>query len=189
MTHARTFILSLALAAATLTTGCTMIAPRYSPSLENVQKLKDADLQSSQVGKFQSTPGRSNPVAISIRGSSLKSPYNGSYAEYLADAVTQELSMAGRLAPDSQVQITGTLQKNDINAAGVSTASGDIEARFVVTRAGAVTYDKVTTVHDEWDSSFVGGIAIPRAQQRYPVIVQKLLGALYADSAFLQALK
>ncbi len=56
-------------------------------------------------------------------------------------------------------------------------------------RAGAVTYDKVTTVHDEWDSSFMGNVAIPRAQQRYPTVVQKLLGALYADPAFLQALK
>jgi hypothetical protein len=119
----------------------------------------------------------------------LSSPYDGSYAHYLAEALKQELSLAGKLAPDAQVAVTGALQKNDINAAGFSTASGDIEARFIVMRGGEVRYDQVKSIHDEWDSHFMGSVAIPRAQARYPVMVQKLLSALYADPAFLRALK
>ena len=185
----RTVLLPIALLAVALTSGCSMVAPRYTPSLENVQKLKDSGAQVTNVGAFESTTTKENPKAISIRGSSLNSPYDGSYGNYLADALKQELSLANKLAPDAEIQVTGALQKNDINAGSFSTASGDIAARFVVTRGGAVRYDQVKSIHDEWESSFVGAVAIPRAQQRYPVMVQKLLAALYADPTFLQALK
>ena len=184
----RTLLLPIALLGVALTSGCSMVAPRYTPSLENVQTLKDSGAQATNVGTFESTTTKENPKAISIRGSSLNSPYDGSYGNYLADALKQELTLANKLAPDAQIQVTGALQKNDINAA-IGTATGDIAARFVVTRGGAVRYDQVKSIHDEWESSFVGAVAIPRAQQRYPVMVQKLLAALYADPAFVQALK
>jgi hypothetical protein len=188
MLMSRTLLLPVALIAVALSSGCSMVAPRYSASLENVQKLKDSGAQTTNVGAFESTPGKQNPTSISLRGSSLSSPYDGSYGKYLAEALKQELSLAGKLAADAQIHVSGALQKNDINA-GMSTATGDIAARFVVTRGGAVRYDQVKSIHDEWESSFVGAVAIPRAQERYPVIVQKLLAALYADPAFLQALK
>jgi len=59
----------------------------------------------------------------------------------------------------------------------------------VITRGGQTRYDQVKSIHDEWDSSFVGAIAIPRAQERYPIMVQKLLSELFTDPAFLQAVK
>lgn len=176
------------LSIAALASGCSLTAPRYTASLDNVQKLKDGGIAPTKVGAFRSEPGKDNPPAISLRGSSLASPYDNSYAAYLAEALKQELSLAGKLAPDAQVEVSGALQKNDINIP-ISTGSGDITARFIVTRGGTVRYDQVKTIHDEWDSSFVGAVAIPRAQQQYPVMVQKLLTQLYADPAFMQALK
>ena len=50
-------------------------------------------------------------------------------------------------------------------------------------------YDQVKSIHDVWDSSFMGAIAIPRAQERYPIMVQKLLAELYTDPAFMGALQ
>ena len=35
----------------------------------------------------------------------------------------------------------------------------------------------------------MGGVAIPRAQQEYPRLVQRLLAILYSDQSFLDALK
>jgi len=61
--------------------------------------------------------------------------------------------------------------------------------RFVVKRSGDVRYDKVKTVKSEFPSSFAGAVAIPRAVQEYPIAIQKLLGALYGDRAFIDALK
>lgn len=180
---------SLAVLLTTLTSGCALVAPRYNASLDNVQKLKDSGMQPAKVGNFTSTPGKDNPNPISIRGSSLTSPYEGSYAKYLAQALQQDLSLAGKLAPDAQTEFSGALEKNDISVPPVGSASGDLAARFVITRSGQTRYDQVKTIHDEWDSSFVGAIAIPRAQERYPVMVQKLLSELFSDPAFLQAVK
>lgn len=59
----------------------------------------------------------------------------------------------------------------------------------MVRKGDVVRYDQVKTLQHEWESSFAGAIAIPRAQQAYPGLVQRLLAALYADQAFLQALK
>jgi len=184
----RTPVLATLVSLAALASGCSLTAPRYTASLDNVQKLKDGAIEPTKVGAFRSEPAKDNAPTISLRGSSLASPYDSSYAQYLAEALKQELSMAGRLAPDAQIEVTGALQKNDISIP-ISTGSGDITARFIVTRGGAVRYDQVKSIHDEWDSSFVGAIAIPRAQEQYPVMVQKLLAALYADPAFIQALK
>jgi len=185
----RNAALLVILSLATLTSGCALVAPRYSSSLENVQKLKDSNMQPAKVGNFTSTPDKGNANPISIRGSSLNSPYDGSYAKYLGQALEQELSLAGKLSADAQMEFSGALQKNDISVPPVGSASGDLAARFVITRGGQTRYDQVKSIHDEWDSSFVGAVAIPRAQERYPIMVQKLLSELFTDPAFLQAVK
>lgn len=185
----RGYPLILCLAAAAFSSGCAMMAPRYTASIDNVQKIKDANTQPVKVGTFDSTPGKGNNNPISIRGSSLASPYDSSYAKYIAEALRQDLELAGKLAPDAKIEISGALNKNDISIPPVGSGTGDLEVRFIVKRAGEARYDQVKTIHDVWDSSFVGAIAIPRAQARYPVMVQKLLAELFADPAFIDALK
>jgi hypothetical protein len=175
--------------AALVTTGCSLVAPNYSASIENVQRIKQENISPSAVKRFSSVAGKDNPAAISLRGSSLASPYEGSYSAYLTEAVRQELALAGKLDPDSGIELTGSLVRNDIDASGFSTAFGEMEARFILTRDGQIRYDQVKSVRTEWESSFAGAIAIPKAQQEYPRLVQKLLSALFADRAFMDALK
>lgn len=166
-----------------------MMAPSYSPSIENVQLLKDSGIAAARVGTFDSKPEGSNDTGISLRGSTLQSPYGSSYSLYLAEAIKQELILAGKLKPDAGMEISGTLLKNDMDLSGISIASGDITARFVVKKEQAILYDKIKSMHSEWESSFAGAVAIPRGQQEYPRLVQRLLAALYADQDFLKALK
>ncbi|MBN8474771.1 MAG: hypothetical protein J0M27_08290 [Sulfuritalea sp.] len=169
--------------------GCSMMAPNYSPSIESVQLLKDSGIAGAKVGRFDAKPEGSNVTGISLRGSTLQSPYGNSYSLYLAEAIKQELILAGKLNPDAGIEITGTLLKNDIDVSGISLASGDISARFMVRKDQAVLYDRIKSARSEWESSFAGAIAIPRGQQEYPRLVQRLLAALYADTDFLKALK
>lgn len=181
---------AVVLAAAMLTSGCSMMAPQYTASLDNVQTLKDAGNFKAKVGAFESAPpSQENANPISIRGSSLASPYNASYAAYLTEAIRQELSLAQRLSPDATVEITGILLKNDIDASGFSTGFAVVEARFIVKRSGQISYDQIKSVRHEFPSSFAGAVAIPRAVQEYAFAVQKLLTSLYTDPAFLSALK
>lgn len=185
----RIALLSLVILIGTITSGCSTKAPPYSASMENVQLLKDAGTISAKVGKFDSIPGSGNSQSISLRGSSMTSPYDDSYAAYLTEAIKQELSLAGKLKPDTDIEISGSLLKNDIDISGFSTGTGDIQARFVLKKGEQVRYDQIKTIHNEWESSFAGAVAVPRGQQQYPNLVQKLLATLYADRDFLAALK
>lgn len=182
-------LLSLGIIFGFVTSGCSTKAPLYSASMDNVQLLRDAGNVSAKVGKFDSIPDPGNFNSISMRGSHMNSPYENSYALYLAEAIKQELSLAGKLKPDTDIEISGALLKNNINVSGFSTGIGDIQARFIVKKGGQTRYDQVKTIHNEWESSFAGAVAIPRGQQQYPNLVQKLLAALYADHDFLAALK
>ena len=169
--------------------GCSMMAPNYSASIPNVQKLKDAGNIKAKVGTFSSAKDPANANPISIRGSTLNSPYNSSFSEYLAMAIRQELEMAGKLAANSDVEISGTLLKNDLDGSGFSIGYGTIEARFIVKKGTTVRYDKIKAAKTQWESSFAGAIAIPKAQQEYSNLVQQLLVVLYSDQDFMQALK
>lgn len=169
---------------------CSTVAPKYVPTPDNVNRLRDVGADSIKLGAFQADPASAGAVnSLSIRGGSYVSPYEGSYVNYLKEALRAELNDARLLDPSASVEIAGVLVRNELNAAGFSTANALIEARFTVKRGDQVRYDKVKSAKYEWESSFVGGIAIPRAQQNYPVVVQKLLADLYLDPEFVLAIK
>lgn len=177
---------STALALVILASGCAMQAPRYQASLDNVEVLKKAPGKAS-LGAFTLKAGDGG-TGIGLRGGTMNSPVGNDYAAYLADAISQELTLAGKLDAQSKIVISGQLIKNDIAAGGIVTNSGEVEARIVVVNNGAQRFDKVKRAELSWESSFMGAIAIPKAQQQYPVIVQKLLSLLWGDADFLAAL-
>lgn len=151
--------------------------------------LKDAGNYTVKVGEFSSKNDVANANPIQIRGSSMASPYQNSYANYLAESIKQELSIASKLAADASLEISGVLLKNDIDASGFNVGFASIEARFLVKKNDQVRYDQVKSVKQEFPSSFAGAVAIPRAIQEYNFAVQKLLALLYADKSFIEALK
>lgn len=180
----------LALVAVALAgTGCTIMAPQYSASPENVQTLRDGGAYSVKVKSFDSQSGKQNENPLSIRGSSMQSLYSGSYAAYLSEALREELALAKKLSPSSDTAITGTIMTNTIDASGFNVGTIDIAVRFAVTRGTQTRYEQVKNVHHEFPSSFAGAIAIPRAVQEYQFAVQKLLAALYSDKSFITAIQ
>jgi hypothetical protein len=185
----RFVLLAAALVALAGTTGCAVKANNYQPSISNVGLLNKSGTAKVAAGDFTVQSGAVGGTTISLRTSSMTPPDTADYAAYLANALKSELDLAKRLDPKASIQVTGTLLKNDIAAGGISKNSGEIEARFVVRREGAVVFDKTKRATDEWESSFAAAIAIPKAQQQYPSLVQKLLEALYSDADFQGALR
>ena len=157
---------------AVLASGCAMQAPRYQPSIGNVELLKKAPAPVA-VGAFTVQANGAGVTSIGLRGSGMTSPVGADYAAYLAEALQQELQLAGKLDAKSKIVVSGLLLKNDISAAGFSTNSGEMEAQFTVLNDGKEQYRATKRAELSWDSSFLGGIAIPKAQQQYPLIVQK----------------
>lgn len=119
----------------------------------------------------------------------MNSPGGSDFAAYLADALRQELALARKLDPKSTLDIAGILMKIDIAAVGISSNSGEIEARFTAKNQGRIAYDAVKRAEMTWESSFVGAIAVPKAQQQCPLIVQQLLSKLLGDPQFQAALR
>jgi hypothetical protein len=179
----------LLLVVALFIAGCAGVVYPYSMSIDNVQKLKDNGNFSAKIGEFNSTPGPENANPLRIRANSASSPYHGSFANYISEALKEELVLANKLAPNSKIEISGTLLKNNVDVGGISTATGNIQVRFIVKNNGEVRYDQIKSAHHEWDSSYAAAIAVPHASQEYPILVQKLLGSLFDDPVFLQALK
>lgn len=175
---------------ALILSGCASVAPNYQPSIANVGTLKDQRPAKVKVGAFTADgPEKDKVNILTIRGGSFVSPYKESYVEYLREALRQELSMAGLLDDNANVELSGVLFKNEFDASGTSLAYAVIEARITVKKNGAIRYDERKSVRHEWESAFAGMTAIPRAQQNYTVIVQKLLASFYNDPKFQKALK
>lgn len=178
----------LVVAAVVMATGCATKAPPYQASIDNVQVLQRAGGSKVRVGAFTVKPGAVGATSISLRGNPMSSPVGADFGAYLGDAVKLDLELAKRLDVSSPVEVTGILLGNDIDTA-MGTASGYAEAQFVVSKDGQVRFSKVKRGQQSWESSFVGAVAIPKAQQSYPLIVQQLLSSLYGDPDFVDALK
>jgi len=167
--------------------GCATVAPNYNTSPESAQRLQTAKVQPANVGDFSAEKGAPN-TSIALRASTMEAA-QGTYAKYLAAAIKSELELVKLYSPNSTTQISGVLIRNEMNTGLAVTGEGLIEARFIVRRDGNVRFDKVKLASITWDSNFVGAIAIPRAQQEYPRLVQRLVAELFSDPDFVTALK
>lgn len=168
-------------------TGCAAVAPNYTPSPQTTQRLQAEKVQPVTVGDFSAAKDAGDS-SITLRASSMQAA-QGSYAKYLADAIKQELEIAKLYTPSANIQILGILLRNDMNTGLADKGEGVMEARFIVRRDAVDTFDKVKTARTQWDSNFLGAIAIARAQQEYPRLVHALVAELFSDPEFVAALK
>ena len=174
-----------ALAAGLALTGCASTAPSYQPTNDNVRALQSATGGKLALGEFTAKEASLN--SLTIRGGSFVSPYGGSFAEYLKAALKSELETAGKFDSASAVSISGELLTNALDAP-MGTGSAHISARIVVKRGSNVIFDKVVAGDRTWESSFIGGIAIPAARQNYADTMKALLATLFKDKDFVTAL-
>ncbi len=177
------------LAVAGLLVGCASPAPNYSPSISNVELIKSVSPSKINVGKGDITPGMTGAEAISLRADQMTSPVGKNFGDYLASALKQELDLAGVYSAQSAVEVSTVLITNNINAGGLSVNDAQIDARFIVKRAGISVYDQRKIADMKWESAFAGAVAIPLARNNYPTLVQKLLNQLFTDPAFIRSVK
>jgi len=190
ISHAR---LSLALkkinliafcALALLLTGCASTAPNYQATNDNTRTLQLVSGGNVGVGNFTAASDDLNH--LTIRAERFSSPYNDSFAEYLKQALRSELEASGKLNANSATTITGILLKNELNTP-FDIGTAHISARIVVTRNSTSLFDKVISGDSQWESSFIGAIAIPASRQHYADAIKKLLRNLFADPDFRKA--
>lgn len=185
-TGRRALAVLAALGALLMLGGCSVMAPSYLATPENVALLQKAGASRVQVGEVTATDKSVNQ--LSIRASNYTSPNDDSFTGYLQAALKTELAAAHRLDQGSNVSVRSELQENTLSGA-VGTGRAHLKARFRVVRPEGAAFDKVVSADHEWDSPFLGALGIPAAQSNYVVAVQKLLKQLFADPDFQAAIR
>lgn len=167
--------------------GCvSQPAMTYQASIDNTEVLLAHPTGKLSVGHVDAAAGVAN-AHLSVRGSELTGGSDGTFAGYLHDALTTELKAAGRFDASSATRIDATLTHNELDGGAVKNAKAVLAARFVVSKDGKTAYDKILTASHQWESSFIGAVAIPAAFQNYPAAMQKLVAKLFNDPEFIQA--
>ena len=184
-------IVALLGASSLLLTGCAqMVMSPATPSMENIAKIRESNLTPVSVGVFRPAAKLSadDDKSLNVRGgNSLTAPTDGSFSKYLGATLKAELQAAGLLDDKSGAQVSGELLENSLDPA-MSTGTAALAARFVVTRDGAVRYDRKVEAKSQWESSFIGAVAIPLAASQYEGLYRKLVSQLLADEDFRKAL-
>lgn len=180
------FFLFMALAI----TGCANVkldATNATPA--TVEKLRAANLSPAQVGAFKLAANKAPAMDTTLdglRGSSL-TPAKGSWSQLLKDTVVAELTAAGLYDAASKSVIEGQLTDSRVDAA-VGTGTGRLAARFTVTNSRRTLFNKELAADANWESSFMGGVAVPLAMNQYGALYKVLVAKLFDDPDFRRAL-
>ncbi len=158
----------------------------YQPTLENTQLARQLATPGLAVGEFKLANGLQPTVdrTVSVRGSSTNAPGNGSFSTYLKESLITELKSGGKYTPDANTVVTGELVESELNGGLADKGNAVLAARFLVTRSGSIVYDKVVRATHEWETSFMGAVAIPRAFNEYNGMYPRLVSKLLADEQF-----
>jgi PBP1b-binding outer membrane lipoprotein LpoB len=175
------FILTLAI----LLTGCSIVAPPYQVSIDNVQQIKQANVDKITVEEIKSSKKLDS---ISLRGNQLK-PASGSFGKYISSAIIEELKLANKYHSLSAKVVSGELVANDLDITGFSTGTGTVEVRFIVTENNKLIFEKNIQANSRFESSFMGAVAISNAQSSYDDLIQILIKQLFEDQEFLSAIE
>jgi hypothetical protein len=170
-------------------TGCSTVAPGYNGSRQNIEAINSIGDFKIAVDRFTDFENPDNKKQLSMRGNTATSPYGTTFASYIESAVRQDLSISGKFLDSSKNRISGVLLKNDVDASGFSTGTGICEVEFSLVNNSSVLFKKRIIQNHQWESSFAGAVAIPKATNEYPVMVEKLLNKLFTDNDFIAAVK
>lgn len=166
--------------------GCASVTmPPPSASADTLKKLRAANLASSSVGEFSLAPDLKPELDKSLgglRGMSLHNAH-GSFSQQLRDTVIVELKAAGLYDEKSELQIEAQLLESQVDAA-ITIGTAKLAANFTVDKGGKRVFEKVLSVESEWDSSFIGDIAVPEAINQYNSLYRQLVAKLFDDKDF-----
>ena len=178
----------VAVATVLLVSGCASInVPPYSPHYETIDRLRELDIEKMSVGEVGPRDPDAAVNQISLRGAMLKSP-SGTFASYLENAIRSDLMEMGFYDPTSTTRIDAIIFKNDI-AAGISTGTGVMEVMLTIKKKGKRTFEKTYVANIQFESAYLGNMALNRGLAQYPNLVRELLRQVYRDSAFIKAVK
>lgn len=169
---------------ACVSSGCGYTASNYSASVRNIEQLRVAVPPGAaiKVGKFESPNG---PVtSVSCRLNPMTLPDNGTYEEYIREAIINELRLAGGYSETSSTEMRVLVNAIDASSSLLG-GSWDIKLTF---SADGIQPFTVQHKH-EFKTSYDGDTTCERAGASLVPAVQGLIGKLFNDGNFLVILR
>jgi hypothetical protein len=169
------------------TAGCSMKGHEFKLNFNSINDLKDNNLKamSIQNGDIKNEKDET----IGLRAINMTSPYGGSFSKYLEKSLEEQLKQASIYDKQSNIKISAILLKNDVSILSFSIGEADLTANFIVMNKDRKIYEKEHTIHHEWESSFLGPIAIENAIENYPIAMQKLIDSFLLDKDLIEVVK
>lgn len=168
-----------------LISGCSLKGHKYTADFNTVNESKEYNLEKVSVRHDSKIKG-TKFTTVSLRGSSMSSPYGDSFNSYLEYALKEQLLQSNLFDINSNINIKTELLKNNVDSMDFFVGSADISARFIVNIKDKTVYDKIHTTNHTWPSSFAGAIAIPNAMDNYPKAMQKVINKFILDRDFIK---
>lgn len=168
--------------------GCSMKGIEYSPNFNSINELKDNNLKKMDIKRSFLDKDKNEAISLGRGSNKMLSPYGGSFSKYLEIALEEELKQASLYDHESNIKIKTKLLKNKLDT-GMATGTADLSADFKILISNEEVFNKVYEVHHEWESSFVGAVAIPATIENYPVAMQKLIDKFLFDKDVIRIIK
>ena len=180
------FVATLVVTLSALLSGCATALAPHQPSVDTVTLLRSSGLIKLSIGEFKLAPGAKPEIdrSVTSRAASAQ-PSEGSFSGFLKAAIISDLKASGVYDADSSISVQGQLVDAQLDT-GMTTGRALVSAHFQVMNVGQTVFDKTLKDEHTWDSSFIGGIAIPRALNEYQAGYSNLLTELYRDPDFLR---
>lgn len=158
--------------------GCASNGKIYSPNFNVVNQLQEKNLKKVRV-EHNKDAAIIYEISLGRGTNNMLSPYT-TFQEYLEKAVTENLMHAGFYSENSNISIKAKLLDNSLDT-GLSTGTALLSANFKIYDHDIEKFDRIFYIKHEWQSHFVGAIAIPLTIDNYVVAMQKLVDKFLLD--------
>jgi hypothetical protein len=175
-------LIVLLIVTVTVCTGCTTFdVGRYGVSVENNAALKNLGGPKVAVGAFTATEPGKNEIPCRAVGP-IRTPDRRSFADYIRQALIDELTVAELIASSAPVTLTGNLNKIDFDS-----TAGEWFIDLTLTSSNG----RSLNVSDKYSYEFTyfGETACARTAKYFVPAVQVLFGKLVNDPKFADLLQ
>lgn len=161
-----------------LFTGCSVKAPQYNSSADNVVELRKINSKLN-VGKFTATVSEKKILCRLARTVTIAN--NMSFEEYIENAFVEDLKMADKYSSESNITISANLNKLSVSSGLADTGYWKFDV--TLSSSNGRSFDIISEYI--YETSFVGAIAcnehMPNA---FKPAVQKLIKEILAHPKF-----
>lgn len=166
-----------------LFTGCGIKTSEYNVSADNVQTLRDYKELKLDVSNFTATNGDESSVMCRL-AETISTPKGEPFSEYIKEALVSELKMAGVYDKNSNLKISGNLDKI-YGSTMFGNAYWEINVTITSSNGKSIT---VNTKRD-YPSSYLASTACNNMGTSFAPTIKQLIGDIVNHKDFSELLR